>query len=84
MSFFVYIAHNNKHDKFYIGQTNDLDTKIWQHNNKLSVFTSKFDGEWIIVYTEDYPTRSEALKRERFLKNQKSKVFYRKLSNMRD
>jgi putative endonuclease len=79
MKYFVYIAYNEKFDKFYIGQTNNPTEREFEHNNGLSTYTSKYDGGWKIAYTEVYNTRSDAMKRERFLKKQKNKDFYRKL-----
>ena len=79
MNFYVYIIYNIKHDKFYIGQTYSLKKRIFEHKNGLSKYTSKFDGEWIFVYKEKYGARAEAMKREKFLKNQKNNNFYKKL-----
>ena len=79
MEFYTYILHNLKHDKFYIGQTNDSDKRTAEHNLGLSNYTSKYDGEWKLVYREIFNSRSEAVKRERFLKRQRNKDFYRKL-----
>ncbi|MFH0891824.1 MAG: GIY-YIG nuclease family protein [Candidatus Falkowbacteria bacterium] len=79
MKFFVYILYNKKYDKFYIGQTDNLRRRIFEHQNRLSVYTSKYNGGWHLVYQEKYDTRSEAMIQEKFLKNQKSKKFYKKL-----
>ena len=82
MNFYTYIAYNNKHDKFYIGQTNNLDRRTVEHNLGVSNYTSKYDGEWELVYYETFDSRSEAMKRERFFKKQKNKNFYRRICNM--
>ncbi len=79
MDFCVYIAYNENHDKFYIGQTYSINKRESEHNSGLSRFTSKYDGVWRIVYVEKFLTRSEAMKREKFLKRQRNKDFYRKL-----
>jgi len=82
MGYFVYLLYNKKHDKFYIGQSNSLERRIFEHNFGLSNYTSKYDGTWEKVYSERFDDRKEALIRERFLKKQKSKKFYKKLCNM--
>ncbi|MDF1498183.1 MAG: GIY-YIG nuclease family protein [Patescibacteria group bacterium] len=82
MNFYTYIAYNSKYDKFYIGQTNNSFKRITEHNLGLSNYTSKYDGKWEIAYYEIFDNRSEAMRRERFLKKQKSKKFYRKLCEM--
>ena len=32
--FYVYAVYNQKHDKIYIGQTDDLEQRIRLHNSK--------------------------------------------------
>ncbi|MFH1325911.1 MAG: GIY-YIG nuclease family protein [Candidatus Falkowbacteria bacterium] len=75
MQFYVYILYNAEHDKFYIGQTYNLDKRLFEHNNKLSTYTAKYSGEWKIVYNEQYTTRAEAMNREKFLKKQRKNFF---------
>ena len=79
MFYNVYIIYNSKYDKFYIGQTNNLYARIKEHNLGLSEYTSKYSGKWELKYKETYQTRSQVMKREKFLKKQKSKEFYWKL-----
>ena len=81
MCFYVYIIYNERSDKFYIGQTNDLERRLFEHNNHLSKYTSKYDGSWSLIYKESCVSRSEAMAREKFLKKQKNKSFYRKISS---
>ena len=79
--YFVYIIHNSKYDKYYIGQTNNIERRIIEHNNKTeSKYTSKYLGEWNLIYKEEFNNRREAIIREKFLKKQKNKNFYKKLS----
>ena len=80
MDHYVYIIYNKKYDKFYIGQTYDLNKRVEEHNNRLSKYTAKYEGGWEIVHYEKYSSRADALKREGFLKKQKNKDFYRKIS----
>ena len=68
--FWVYVLQNPA-GKIYIGQTADLERRIAQHNdpeNKLTRTTKRFPGPWILVFSESGPTRTDALKRERYLK----------------
>ncbi|HPR91570.1 MAG TPA: GIY-YIG nuclease family protein [Candidatus Paceibacterota bacterium] len=62
----VYAIYNVKHNKFYIGQTKDLAERIKLHNARVfkGCYTSRFDGEWQIVYNETVATRQDALIRE--------------------
>jgi len=79
MKYLVYIIFNTKYNKFYIGQTHDLTKRLLEHNQCLSKYTAKYDGEWVLVYNENFFTRAEAMKREKFLKAQKNRSFYTKL-----
>jgi len=78
MNFFVYIIYNARHDKFYIGQTYSLQKRIFEHKNGLSIYTSRYDGEWLFLHKEKFKTRSEAMHKEKFLKQQKNKSFLKR------
>lgn len=71
MYFHVYILYSLANDRFYIGQTNDLDKRIERHN-KGSVKSTKAYRPWKIVYCESFETRAESMKREGHLKSLKS------------
>jgi len=79
--FYVYILYSEKFDRFYIGQTNNLTVRINQHNSG-EVKSTKHYIPWKIVYKESFETRKEAMQRERFLKKQRNKNFYKKLCSI--
>jgi len=64
MSHFVYILKCA--DKtLYVGCTNDLEKRIKQHNeSKRGAHYTKIRRPVKLLYSEKYPTKSEALKRE--------------------
>ena len=69
----VYILQNPK-GKFYVGQTEKLAERLDSHNNTEEFrgqFTRK-NGPWKLVWTEEHPTRSSAMVRERQIKSMKS------------
>lgn len=69
MLYYVYILRTDK-DTLYIGQTNNLNVRLKQHNShttKSAKYTRYFQT-LDLVYQEQYPTRQEAMKRERQLK----------------
>ncbi len=76
--YWVYIIQSEKDGAFYIGQTNDLESRIVRHNEGLSKYTSR-KVPWKIVYTEEYNSRKEAMQREQFLKKQRNRDFYNRL-----
>ena len=74
----VYILQNPA-GRFYIGQTDDLSTRIANHNRTDKIdgkFTRK-NGPWILVWSEEHPTRSAAMQRERQIKGMKSSKWIR-------
>ncbi|MFQ6083406.1 MAG: GIY-YIG nuclease family protein [Candidatus Aminicenantia bacterium] len=76
--FYVYLLQSEKDGSFYIGYTSNLELRIEEHNNGRGRHTKK-KAPWSLVYVERFETKKEALKRERFLKNQKNRAFYEKL-----
>jgi len=78
MKYVVYILESQLDGTFYIGYTSDLEIRLSQHNSGKTKYTSR-KIPWKVVYTEEFNIKSEALKRERFLKNQRNRDFYFKL-----
>lgn len=66
---YVYILTNFKRSTLYIGVTNDLCTRIWDHKSgNGSKFTKKYKLT-ILIYFEEYANISDAIAREKQLKN---------------
>jgi putative endonuclease len=64
----VYIIRSRKKNKIYIGYTQDLQERLKQHNRKCNISTKQSD-DWELIYTENFSTRSLAMKREKYLKS---------------
>ena len=64
--FSVYII-KNKDGKIYIGQTDNLERRIIEHNETGVGYTAKF-RPWEIMLEEKFSTRSRAMRREHYLK----------------
>ena len=73
----VYILENPKCN-YYTGQTNNLSDRINRHNENRVPATKK-KGPWKLVYCEIHNSRSEAVKREKYIKLQKDKKFIKRL-----
>ena len=72
MPYWVYILQNQTTGKLYKGQTSDLESRIERHNSHESGtmrYTYKQKGQWRLIYSEEYSTRAEAMKKEKFLKS---------------
>lgn len=79
--FCVYVLYNKKHHKFYIGQTSNLEQRLKLHNFKAfkKSYTSRFDGVWLLIYTEICKDRKQSLIREKQLKSYRGREFIKKL-----
>ena len=78
MPYFVYILQSDLDQSFYIGYTSDLEKRLEYHNSGKSRYTSR-KMPWKLVYQEEYKSKSEAIKRENFLKRQRNSEFYKSL-----
>jgi putative endonuclease len=68
MSFFVYILASRRNGTLYIGMTDNLVKRVWQHRNGVVPgFTKKY-GVKMLVWYELHETREAALTRERQIK----------------
>jgi putative endonuclease len=67
MPFYVYVLKSTICDRRYIGSCSDIETRLKRHNAG-KVRSSKAYKPYTVVYTEEFPSRSEAVKREMFFK----------------
>lgn len=76
---YIYAIYNSTAKKLYIGQTSNLNRRLWEHNQKIGIhFTAKTVGQWKIIYKEEVNTRNEALVREKQLKSYRGRQFIKK------
>jgi putative endonuclease len=67
--YYVYIITNQRNTVLYIGVTNDLQRRVWEHKNKIiKGFTNKYNCDKL-VYFENTNDIESALNREKQLKN---------------
>jgi putative endonuclease len=74
----VYILYSQTLDQYYTGHTEDLENRIFRHNNSGSKATKKAK-DWNMVYQREYSSRAEAMKAEIAIKNKKSRKYIEKL-----
>ncbi|MDD3773904.1 MAG: GIY-YIG nuclease family protein [Patescibacteria group bacterium] len=68
-NYYVYIITNRWNTIFYIGVTNNLIRRIYEHKNKLiKGFTKKYNIIKLVYY-EQFSDPENAVKREKQLKN---------------
>lgn len=76
MTYYVYILSSKKYGTLYIGVTNDLIKRIYEHRNDLiEGFTSKYSVHRLVYY-EQTKNITAAVNREKQLKkwNRKWKI----------
>ena len=71
MAFHTFILYSKIKDKFYVGHTNDLENRLHQHNTRNNLGTN----DWCVVYDEVFNNRSDAMKREKEIKDKKSRKY---------
>ena len=64
----VYILTNAPHGTLYVGVTSDLPRRLWQHRQGIGSLHCVENGLTRLVYAEEYPTITEAIRREKALK----------------
>jgi putative endonuclease len=78
MRYFIYILYSDSKDKYYIGSTAELEKRLLRHNQGATKST-KGARPWRIVYSETYEDKTEALKRELYIKRMKSRIYIESL-----
>ena len=70
MSYFVYILSNSKLSPIYIGVTNNLEKRIYEHKNKANPnsFSTKYQLDKLMFWETGEDIQS-AIEREKQLKN---------------
>lgn len=65
--FYVYILQSSVDKELYVGSTNNLRRRLFEHNNG-KVFSTKHRKPLVLVYYEAYRAEKDARKREKMLK----------------
>ena len=74
--YYVYILFNKKNGTLYVGVTNDLAKRVWQHKNKIIEGYTQRYGVDKLAYYEVCENINSAIAREKQLKggNRKAKL----------
>jgi putative endonuclease len=68
MAIYVYILASQRNGTLYIGMTDDLVKRVWQHRNDLIPGFTKIYGVKTLVWFEAHESCESAFARERQLK----------------
>ena len=78
MTFHVYVLYSSTCDRLYIGQTNDINSRLLQHRTGNSRYTKRA-MDWQLIYQEEQSSRHDARMREAELKSHRGRTFLRNL-----
>ena len=79
MRYVVYVLLNPQ-GEIYIGQTSGLAQRLSQHNDpeyQGTLHTKRHPVPWKLIYQEQFPSRREAMRRERELKSSRGRAWIR-------
>jgi len=65
MSYFAYVLYSPDFNRFYKGSCKNLVERLKQHNHGHTASTKPFIP-WKLVYFEEFESRMEAVKREKY------------------
>ncbi len=77
---FVYILYSEKLDKYYIGESHDVELRLNRHNT--GYYSNKWAEKgkpWVLYLKMKCTSRSQALKVEKHIKSMKSKKYIQNL-----
>ena len=75
-TFNLYILYNPQIDKYYVGSTNNITRRLKEHNSLTRSkvkYTRKQKGTWNLMYVEKFTKKEDARKREKQIKEWKSR-----------
>ncbi|HSA83732.1 MAG TPA: GIY-YIG nuclease family protein [Patescibacteria group bacterium] len=72
--FYTYVLKSISYGTRYVGSAEDVNKRLIEHNAGKVRYT-KGRRPWKLIYKESYKSRSEAMKREKFLKSGQGRNF---------
>ena len=81
--FSIYVLKSLRNRKRYIGYTSkSVQERLVEHNSGTNTFTRQ-NKPFVLIYSEEYQTKTEAMKREKFLKSGQGRKFLDNMFNIR-
>jgi putative endonuclease len=74
---YVYVIRSLNDGRFYVGMTSDVENRLSEHNSGKTKSTKAF-APWALVFVETFPGRTEARKREKYLKGGSGKEYIKR------
>lgn len=76
--YYVYAIKSLEKNYIYVGLTNNIDRRFNQHNNGKEK-TTNFYKPFVLIYQEKFKTRTDARRKEKYLKSGIGKAFLKNL-----
>ena len=67
MKYYVYLIKSIE-GFIYKGMADNIQRRLVEHNDKTLSFWTKRGTDWKLIYEEEFESKTEALKREKWLK----------------
>jgi len=68
MNYFLYILYSHSFQRTYVGQTDDISNRLIKHNSG-KVKSTKPYKPWVLIFSESFTSKAEAMKREKWFKS---------------
>ena len=82
MAYYVYIMARAKNSTLYVGVTNDLVRRVYEHKEGLvDGFTKKYSTK-MLIYFEVHEDVNEAIKKEKLVKKWRRNIKYQAIGRM--
>ena len=79
----VYVIESMQDQTWYTGMSNDVLSRLKEHNSGKNRFT-KGHRPWKIIFTEQYPDWETARTKEKYLKTNSGKNWLKKYLNLQN
>ncbi len=77
---FLYIVYSKSQNKYYVGETNNVEERVVKHNLHFydNSFT-KIAEDWELKFSFECENKEVAIYLEKFIKKMKSRIFIEKI-----
>jgi len=76
MGYFVYILQSEENDRYCVGRSKNPERRLEHHNTTSTGFTSRY-RPWALVFTQEFPTKDDAVSAGQLIKGWKSRKMTR-------
>ncbi len=79
MKYYVYVLKSVNFDRQYVGFTRNVVRRLRQHNSGKTMSTKPY-LPWELIFLEEFDSKEEVLKREKFFKTSRGREHIKKAS----